>query len=471
MRDKWTKIVYICIGSIILLLLVALYFQLTKNTLNKEIAKVTEEPQQHFLEPISPDFDKYPDSGDQGDTISDERGKDKRIKNLNSNIEASIEVTDRLARMNSGENVMFSPTSLNFALGLLQEGADKKAKNAIDKYLNTNNYKEYAKSYLESVDEINQRTVDKLEKVRDWENLSDEDIYNSKTIHIANSIWINKNSHINDSYIENLENNYRATADKMDVNNPEEAAKKINNWTNENTFGLIKEMVKPGEITPDTQAVLANSVYFCASWSDKWWAEKYENGDDALTDFTIKNGNETITEKVCYMDNDGNTYYENKYATAFSCHYNVYGLEFIGILPKKEGDFELSDLDINGLLSTGTTKFDELNIKMPKLNYETDIEVKEILMDMGYKDLFSDSYSKIGDGVVLDNIFQKTKLELDEEKTCAAAVTMETTTLGATFAPIFPKIYNVYLTRPFAFLIYDFQNDEVLFIGKVVTTK
>ena len=32
-----------------------------------------------------------------------------------------------------------------------------------------------------------------------------------------------------------------------------------------------------------------------------------------------------------------------------------------------------------------------------------------------------------------------------------------------------PVIKNVELTRPFAFLIYDRSNDEILFMGKVMT--
>ena len=32
-----------------------------------------------------------------------------------------------------------------------------------------------------------------------------------------------------------------------------------------------------------------------------------------------------------------------------------------------------------------------------------------------------------------------------------------------------PVIKNVELTRPFAFLIYDSSNDEILFMGKVMT--
>lgn len=48
------------------------------------------------------------------------------------------------------------------------------------------------------------------------------------------------------------------------------------------------------------------------------------------------------------MTGSADDYYENEYATAFGKNY-ANGLSFIGILPKKEGEFTLEGLDINGL--------------------------------------------------------------------------------------------------------------------------
>ena len=65
---------------------------------------------------------------------------------------------------------------------------------------------------------------------------------------------------------------------------------------------------------------------------------------------------------------------------------------------------------------------------------------------------------------------QKTKLELDENGTKAAAITaIQVETLAAPASD--PIIKEVNLTRPFAFLIYDSRNEEVLFMGKVVTVE
>ena len=64
---------------------------------------------------------------------------------------------------------------------------------------------------------------------------------------------------------------------------------------------------------------------------------------------------------------------------------------------------------------------------------------------------------------------QKTKLELDENGTKIAAVTVVAMESMSVVEGKEPIIKTVELTRPFAFLIYDRSNDEILFSGKVVT--
>lgn len=96
-----------------------------------------------------------------------------------------------------------------------------------------------------------------------------------------------------------------------------------------------------------------------------------------------------------------------------------------------------------------------------------------MLSDLGLDDIFSSDadFSGIADkNVNVDTILQKTKLELDENGTKAAAVTavvMEC--MSAVEEDDEPIIKTVELTRPFAFLIYDSSNDEILFMGKVMT--
>ena len=166
----------------------------------------------------------------------------------------------------------------------------------------------------------------------------------------------------------------------------------------------------------------------------------------------------------------GDRYYENDKATAFDREY-ANGLSFVGILPVDEGDFTLEDLDIGGLLKS-QPEYDEVQCKMPKLDFETTAILNDILSSLGLDNIFSSNadFSGIADkNVNVDTILQKTKLELDENGTKAAAVTAVIMECMSAVEEKEPVIKNVELTRPFAFLIYDRSNDEILFMGKVIT--
>ena len=110
---------------------------------------------------------------------------------------------------------------------------------------------------------------------------------------------------------------------------------------------------------------------------------------------------------------------------------------------------------------------------MTKLNFETTAELSDILSRIGLENVFSDDadFSGIADKAVhVSSVLQKTKLELDENGTKAAAVTAVTMECMSAMDTD-PIIKDVELTRPFAFLIYDSANEEVLFMGKVLTVQ
>ena len=110
---------------------------------------------------------------------------------------------------------------------------------------------------------------------------------------------------------------------------------------------------------------------------------------------------------------------------------------------------------------------------MPKLNFETSATLNDMLSDLGLKNIFSNDadFSGIADkNTKVSAVLQKTKLELDENGTKAAAVTAAVMECMSAMAPD-PVVKSVELTRPFAFLIFDEMNNEILFMGKVVTVK
>ena len=358
-------------------------------------------------------------------------------------LQNSVKMTDKISAEDSGKNIMFSPTSLNFALGMIAEGAKGETKEALSAYLGTNDFASYAKEYLDKIQEY---------------NTEDESYGYQSKVKIADAVWVDDGLTLQEKFKNTVSDSFGAEVEAVDFSAEEETCDIINSWCDKNTEGLIPKIITPDLINDNTGLCLTNSLYFESGWSGEPW-----NISDTEENFG-KN------EKTKYMTCTGDQYYENDKATAFGRDY-ANGLSFIGILPNDEGDFTLEDLDIGGLLKSNP-EYDEVDCKMPKLNFETSTVLNDMLSSLGLDNIFSSNadFSGIADqNVNVDTILQKTKLELDENGTKAAAVTAVTMECMSAAVEDEPIIKTVELTRPFAFLIYDRNNDEILFIGKVMS--
>ena len=380
-----------------------------------------------------------------------DKQKDKESFEMSSdNLTNSIKVTDLASKSNPNENMMFSPVSLNYALGMISDGAVDETKSLLDTYLGTENYGEFAENYLKLIERYNNKG---------------ESSYGYNTcLEIADALWVSDEYKLKSDYEDIVRSKYDAVVKSLNFANVSDSVNEINSWVNDKTHEMIKQIVSEDMFDKDSVMCLTNTVYFEAPWSECWnYAEGYEE------DFTNFDGS---TDKLCYMYGSPSAYYENDNATAFGYNYSN-GIQFIGILPKSTGDFELSDLDIAGLLETSTTKYD-VEAKMPRLTFDSTINLNDILAEMGLESIFTDDaeFTEITDAFLkVSTVLQKTRIELDENGTKASAATaIMMDKLGAVVGDE-REVKQVSLDRPFAFMIYDAFNGETLFIGKVVNVK
>ena len=393
---------------------------------------------------VMPVVNVYVDTAAASEILtSDEYMQNETNINKTTVLQNSVKMTDLLSAEASDKNIMFSPTSLNFALGMIAEGAKGETKEILDDYLGTNDFAAYAKEYLD--------------KIKAY-NTEDESYGYQSKVKIADAVWVDNGLTLQEKFKNTVSDSFGAEVEAVDFSAAEKTCDVINSWCDKNTEGLIPKIITPDLINDNTGLCLTNSLYFESGWNGEPW-----NVSDTEESFGKK-------EKTKYMTCTGDQYYENDKATAFGRDY-ANGLSFIGILPNDEGNFNLEDLDIGGLLKSNP-EYDEVDCKMPKLNFETSTVLNDMLSSLGLDNLFSSNadFSGIADqNVNVDTILQKTKLELDENGTKAAAVTAVTMECMSATVEKEPIIKTVELTRPFAFLIYDRSNDEILFIGKVIS--
>lgn len=378
--------------------------------------------------------------------------------NKGDNMDKSISLVDDIYKLNGKTNTMLSPLSLNMALGLLLEGSTGDSQKALIEYLGED-FSTFAEDYIKNgIKEFNYTSEDASE----WDSG-----YNT-ALEIANSVWINDKLTISDDYKNNTATKYDAEIDNFSLDNVEESVTKINNWCATKTHNMIPSIITDDSLNNSSSAILINSLYLESGWYEPW-----DISDDNSDIFTTFDNKEI---KCSLMRNTFGTYYENDKAIAFGAPY-INGMTFIGILPKEDGEFTLADLDILNLLANKDTSYDNVHARMPKLNFETSASLNDALKEKGLSPIFKETnnldfcdMTKEEVELFVSNIIQKTKLELDENGTKASAVTavmLETCGIEIQEEP--PKNVEVYLDRPFAFLIYDEINNQIIFAGKVVS--
>ncbi|MCM1569998.1 MAG: serpin family protein [Roseburia sp.] len=400
--------------------------------------------------------EKEADKGRDGET---EEGKAEKMEpdsvEVRNAYEKAAYLADRVYQENGAGNTMISPLSLDMALGLVSGGAAGKTREELLSYLGKEDYGAFASEYMEYAEQMN----------RDY---SGEWRGGYKTVfEIANSVWLKDDRELLADYADKVREQFRAEIASVSFRpeNRKQTVERINGWCNEKTHGLIPSIITEDSIRENLAAILVNSLYFESPWAKSWGLTEHS--------FTAMDGEESSQEM---LTDALSVYYENEYATAFSKNY-INGLLFVGILPKEEGEFQISDLDLGTLLKSRTTEYD-VSALMPKLDFETTADnIIPILQAQGVRTPFDTQEAdftrliqmKSDEVTYISDIIQKCKIELDEDGTRAAAVTAVMMEMRCAMeTPVERECKEVYLDRPFAFMIYDSEKDQILFLGKVV---
>ena len=339
-----------------------------------------------------------------------------------------------------GDNVFISPLSASFALGMVWNGAVGETERAMAQTL------EIADLTSEQANQAYLNLATILPAV-------DPEVIFS----IANSIWYRADKAIRPEYIEICRKYFDALVQEVDFQDPGTATM-INNWVSDNTNGKIKEIIKP-PISGDVAMMLLNAIYFKGTWMHLFDSTRTHDADFYMTDGST-------TQCRMMSQEDTVAYYSNDLFQAIDLPYGSGSFSMSLFLPNngKTVDDIVQQLTeenwstwIEGFLPM------EKLFSMPKFKFSFTKDMSGILQAMGMSLAFTPSadFSNMfedGNGWI-DQVRQKAFVQVDEQGTEAAAVTIVVMT--ESFDPGFR------LDRPFLFVIHEHQTGAVLFMGKI----
>ena len=277
----------------------------------------------------------------------------------------------------------------------------------------------------------------------------------------ANGIWFKdvENFVVEDAFLQKNVNYYDAAIRKAPFD--DSTLQEINQWVDLNTDHMIPELLKT--LPETTLMILINALAFDAKWE-----APFDRAEAISGPFINLAGDEDQAE---YMYGEEYLYLEDESTTGFMKPYQGDSYRFVALLPKDEKGFEswidgISGENLQALLAGGSRE--KTYIALPKFSYDYSASLKEVLYKLGIQDAFGSEANFRGISketpLCISNIIHKTHIDLDSDGTRAAAVTAVMVD-GATAIEEPPK--EVYLTRPFVYMIIDTATNLPIFMGTV----
>lgn len=363
----------------------------------------------------------------------------KRIAEANNRFAFTIH--EQLARLDEGNNLFFSPTSIHMALSMTVNGAQGETEKQMMDVLFADQL---------SRDDLNRGHASFLAL------LSEKD--DAVTINVANSLWLKENYPFTKEFVDDVSGYYQAETKEVDFLNPRTKTD-INNWVKEATNKKIEKIVE--FIDPASVLYLLNAIYFSGDWKNPFNEEfTHENV------FFMEGGKE---KKHPFMMQEGEfNYFENDLIQAIELPYKDHGASMYIFLPR-EGK-SLSEVYDQLSFETWNSwrsqmKKHEGILYLPKFQLEYEATLNEVLIVLGMEDAFSTNadFSRMveGGGLAISEVKHKSYLDVNEEGTEAAAATAVAVVELA--APV--ERFTMNINRPFFFAIQENTSGMILFMG------
>ena len=291
------------------------------------------------------------------------------------------------------------------------------------------------------------------------------------TFNVANRVYLEKKLNVLPRFKEETETCYLASAAEIDFkNNPEESRVEINNWIKNKTMDKIEELLPPDSLSSNTRFVLVNAIYFYGTWKYQF---DTKNTKTAKFSVTGKKSNEKASDvEVDMMHQSGNFKVckpDDIDAKVLQMNYTGDRLSMVIVLPNKVdglSDVQQSMGMFNYKKCIKGKELSGIDVSIPKFEIKSQYEMKELLSEIGIKDVFDDKKADLtgisNDPLYVDEVYHEAYIKVNEEGTEAAA-----TTGVVGNAPLSARPNFFRCTHPFMFMIVENEFGNILFTGTV----
>ena len=388
-------------------------------------------------------------------TQEDWQKLDERVHNSQLAVAAlnyfGMNLLRAVAHDKQGQNVFLSPLSVFLALAMTEGGSAGSTRAAMRKTL----------GLPEREAAVLNESMDALQRVLSMPG--------GAQLLSANALWTAAKAPVSPEFVIIAEAVFRAHAASLAFTNPN-AAKQINAWVSEQTNGKIPEIVTP-DMVRSAVVILTNAVYFAGKWHSPF--AKTDTHDEPFhhADGTTKTVSKMVPRMVPMMRHPDLklAYRAGEYFEGAALRYQASSMYFYALLPdkgKSPGDV-LARLDPAKLNASGEY---DVDLKLPRFSLDFGSSLASYLktlgMDVAFHHPEADFRPMGSELLFISDVIHKTRLEVDEEGTVAAAATAVLMGAGAGMPKPREKKILVF-DRPFVVVISDARTGALLFAGSI----
>ncbi len=361
-----------------------------------------------------------------------------------ANTDFAFDLFQQIAHEQPGANIFISPFSVSTVLQMIDNGAAGTTKQEMEQVLHTDTV---------PADALNAACESLNQSLNSQTNVA---------LELANAIWYKQGIPLKPGFVSANKEFFQTELGAVDFDSPQ-SAQIINDWADQSTHGKIKQVVQ-WPFPPATRVVLANAIYFKGKWE-----RPFDKQDTKPHDFHLAGGGE---KQVPTMWRRGHFDYQRRDGfQAVRLPYAGRRLWMEVFLP--DADFSLAKLLARFDTNSGRTKMlqdffeQDGTLALPRFKLEYNVSLNNPLQALGMGRAFQDAdFSAMSDEPLqISEVKQKSYIEVNEEGTEAAAVTVGIMQATAVLRPLEP--FEMVVDRPFFFVIEDSQTQSILFMGVV----
>jgi serpin B len=378
----------------------------------------------------------------------------------------SLDLLDHLDSSGNSTNTLVSPSSLATALAMLELGAKGSTASGIAATLRTAGFSagEQAAGWHSLAAVLAAET-----------STSGSDLAKVPELNVANALWVQDHFAVEPAFIHALSSDFGTGLWQANFESDlTGATDAINQWTSENTKGLIKQLFSPGALDVLTRLVIADAVYF-----DAHWATAFKTATKDRT-FYLPSG---ATVSVPFMTSQSPSAPATtgspkplKVPVAETNSYDAVELPYGGkklsalIVMPTTGSLAsfVSALTPSSLarIVKGLSSPAEVELSMPTFTIRSDDQLNASLSSMGMAQAFGPDadFGGINPKVALQvqAVEQHAYLQVSPKGTVAAAATGIAIGVSAVEA-----VHPIVINHPFLFLVRDNATGTILFESMV----